>query len=113
MKVVHFGAYPRHHQREDGGVKERDGREGLRTPEMNQAGPDKSLWIGPPKGKEAGVLITIHYHPSAFESLTWGPSSLAPPAILVWAEHTSGGKRQMLRDYECPPTTLATRATSS
>lgn len=39
---------PRHHQREDGGVRERDGREGPRTPEMNQAGRDKSLWIGPP-----------------------------------------------------------------
>ena len=88
--------------------RERDGREGQCTPEINQAGHYKNLWTGPPKSKEAGVLITSHYQPSAFESLTWGPSSLAPPASLVWAEHTSGGKWQMLRGYECPPTTLAT-----
>ena len=104
MKVVHFRAYPRDHQQGDGGVRER---------ETDQAGYYKNLWTGPPKSKEAGVLITSHYQPSAFESLTWGPSSLAPPASLVWAEHTSGGKWQMLRGYECPPTTLATCVTSS
>ena len=72
MKVVHFGAYPRNYQWEDGGVREREEREGPCTPEMNQAGHDKSLWIGPPKGKEAGVLITIHYHLKA------SPGDLAP-----------------------------------